>query len=139
MDKRKLRPHPTSPYQGEGGYVASSLLDKEGLEGGMTLQDQKEISYEFQNAVNEVLSYKILEAAKQKSAKTILLAGGVSANDDLREKITLQADKEGVPFFYPTKKLYCMDNAAMIGILAYYRIKYEKFEKHIGTVEVGKW
>jgi len=32
-----------------------------------------------------------------------------------------------------------MDNAAMIGILTYYRAKYGKFEKHVGTVEVGKW
>jgi len=55
----------------------------------LTLDDKREIAYEFQNAVNEVLAYKILEAAKQKNAKTILLAGGVSANDDLREKIAL--------------------------------------------------
>jgi tRNA A37 threonylcarbamoyltransferase TsaD len=34
--------------------------------GGLTEEDQKEISYEFQSAVNEVLTYKILEAAKQK-------------------------------------------------------------------------
>lgn len=32
-----------------------------------------------------------------------------------------------------------MDNAAMIGILTYYRAKYGKFEEHIGTVGVGKW
>lgn len=32
-----------------------------------------------------------------------------------------------------------MDNAAMIGMLAYYRIKYKKFEPHIGTVPVGNW
>lgn len=43
--------------------------------GALTLQDQEEIAYEFQNAVNEVLTYKIIEAAKQKSARTILLAG----------------------------------------------------------------
>ena len=102
----------------------------------LTDEDQREISYEFQNAVNEVLAYKIIEAAKQRQAKTILLAGGVSANDDLRAKISEQAQKIGVPFFYPSKKLYCMDNAAMIGILAYYRIKYKKFEHHIGNVEI---
>lgn len=43
--------------------------------GELTEDDKKEISYEFQNAVNEVLAYKILEAAKQKKAQTILLAG----------------------------------------------------------------
>lgn len=107
--------------------------------GELTEDDKKEISYEFQNAVNEVLAYKILEAAKQKKAQTILLAGWVSANDDLRVKISEEAQKIWIPFLCPTKKLYCMDNAAMIGMLAYYRIKYKKFEPHIGTVPVGNW
>ncbi len=35
-------------------------------ESGLTEQDQKEISYEFQRAVNEVLCYKIMSAAAQK-------------------------------------------------------------------------
>ena len=104
----------------------------------ITLSDQREISFEFQAAVNEVLSYKVLEAARQKWIYTILLAGGVSANDDLREKIARWCEKEGYQFFFPTKKIYCMDNAAMIGILTYYRVKYGKFEYKIGTVELGK-
>jgi tRNA A37 threonylcarbamoyltransferase TsaD len=38
-------------------------------------EDRKEISYEFQSAVNEVLCYKLIEAADQKGVKTVLLAG----------------------------------------------------------------
>ncbi len=102
-------------------------------------EDKREISYEFQSAVNEVLCYKLLEAAKQKNVSTILLAGGVSANDDLNNKISLESEKNWLKFFAPIKKLYCMDNAAMIGILAYYRIKYGQFEEKIWTLEVGKW
>ena len=105
----------------------------------LTLEDQQEISYEFQNAVNEVLTYKILEAARQKGVSTVLLAGWVSANDDLRRHIQKQCSEQGYTFFYPTKKVYCMDNAAMIGILAYYRAKYKRFEPHIWTVQVGSW
>lgn len=101
--------------------------------------DKKELSYEFQTAVNEVLSYKLLNAAKEKWVKTVMLAGGVSANDDLNEKIEVWARKNGYNFFAPVKKLYCMDNAAMIGILAYYRIKYKQFEHQIGGVKVGSW
>lgn len=63
----------------------------------------------------------------------------MSANDDLRAKISLEAEKIRVPFLCPTKKLYCMDNAAMIGILAYYRVKYGKFEEYRGTVKVGEF
>jgi len=102
-------------------------------------QDQKEISYEFQAAVNEVLSYKLLEAARQKWVSTILLAWWVSANDDLNMKISREAQKLWLKFYAPKKKLYCMDNAAMIGILAYYRIKYKQFEHKIWTVPVWSW
>ena len=101
--------------------------------------DTKEISYEFQAAVNEVLSYKLLRAAQEKQVRTVLLAGGVSANDNLNERISKEARKQWLSFFAPTKKLYCMDNAAMIGILAYYRIKYNQFEHQIWGVRVGKW
>lgn len=102
-------------------------------------EDKKEISYEFQNAVNEVLCYKLIHAAEENGIKTVLLAGGVSANDNLNERIWAQAKKLWMQFFAPVKKLYCMDNAAMIGILAYYRIKYKKFEHQIWGVKVWSW
>jgi len=50
----------------------------------------------------------------------------VSANDDLRDKIFLQSQKLQKKFLSPVKKVFCMDNAAMIGILAYFKIKYNK-------------
>jgi len=100
----------------------------------LTDEDKIEISYEFQAAINEVLCYKLLEAAKQKNVKTMLLAGWVSANDDLNIKISIEANRLWLTFFAPEKKLYCMDNAAMIGILAYYKIKYKKYACRIWSV-----
>ena len=108
-------------------------------ETGLSEEDQKEISYEFQAAVNEVLCYKLIHAAEEKRVKTIMLAGWVSANDDLNQRILDESQKLWLHFFAPKKKLYCMDNAAMIGILAYYRIKYKQFEHQIGWVKVGSW
>lgn len=87
-------------------------------------KDKKEISFEFQNAVNEVLAYKLISGALQKQVQTIMLAWGVSANIDLREKITQKAWEYNLEFLYPIKNIYCMDNAAMIWILAYYKIKH---------------
>ncbi len=104
----------------------------------LTLADQQEIAFEFQNAVNEVLAYKLLRAAEEKWVKTLLLAGGVSANDDLNTKIAGEAQKRGLHFFAPKKKLYCMDNAAMIGMLAYYRVKYGRYREKYGIVQVGE-
>ena len=53
----------------------------------------------------------------------------MSANNDLKEKISELAIKNNFQFIHPTKNLYSMDNAAMIGILAYYKIIYSKYEK----------
>lgn len=105
----------------------------------LTSDDTIEISFEFQNAVNEVLCYKLIESARQKEVSIILLAGGVSANDDLNTKLQSQSVKLWLTFLAPVKKLYCMDNAAMIGILAYYQIKYKQFVEKIWTIGVGKW
>jgi N6-L-threonylcarbamoyladenine synthase len=89
----------------------------------LTQEDTQEISYEFQNAVNEVLAYKLIQAWEQKWVQTIMLAGWVSANDDLKSKIQILATEKNLKFIYPKKNLYCMDNAAMIWILAYYKIQ----------------
>jgi tRNA A37 threonylcarbamoyltransferase TsaD len=41
----------------------------------LTLQDKKEISFEFENAITEVLAWKLIYAAKDNNFKTIMLAG----------------------------------------------------------------
>lgn len=93
-----------------------------------------EIAFEFENAVIEVLAYKVLNAAKNTGVKTILLAGGVSANEKLKKALSTGAQKSGFTFISPIKNLYCMDNAAMVGINTYYRVKYGKFEERVGQV-----
>lgn len=102
-------------------------MRKEKNQWELSLDEKREIAYEFQNAVNEVLAYKLSNAAKLKWVSSVLLAGGVSANDHLRESIEAYISKDRGKFLYPVKKVFCMDNAAMVGILTYYKIKYQKF------------
>ena len=102
----------------------------------LSLEDKKEISFEFENAVTEVMAWKIVEAARQKRVKTVMLAWWVSANNKLKEEIDKLAKKEKLKFIYPIKNLYCMDNAAMVWINTYYKIKYWKFEEKIGIVKM---
>jgi N6-L-threonylcarbamoyladenine synthase len=102
----------------------------------LTLDEKRELSYEFENAVTEVLAWKIVNAAKQKNVKTVLLAWWVSANNKLKNTIDKLCKKEGLNFIYPKKNLYCMDNAAMVWINTYYRIKYSKFEEKVGIVKI---
>lgn len=87
--------------------------------------DKKEIAYEFQQAVVEVLAYKVINAWVQEWVEQIMLAWWVGANTLLRDEIQKWALEKGLKFLYPKKLEYCMDNAAMIGILTYYRVKYE--------------
>ena len=89
----------------------------------LNIEDKREIAFEFEQAVIEVLAYKLVNAWLRKWLKTIMLAWWVSANDKLVEEIKKQSKKNNLNFIYPKKKLYCWDNAAMVWINAYYKIK----------------
>ena len=49
--------------------------------------------------------------------KTVVLAGGVSANSELRQRMKAECESRGLNFYCPPLK-YCGDNAAMVGIQA---------------------
>jgi len=87
-------------------------------------QKGEEISVEnvaasFQQSVVEVLVKKAVKAAKQNNTENLVIAGGVAANEGLRNMLIEVAEKEGLHIKYPSKIL-CTDNAAMIGCAAYY-------------------
>lgn len=102
----------------------------------LSIDDKREIAYEFENSVVEVLTYKLVNAAKEKNVKTIMLSWWVSANDKLKKAITELAKKENINFIYPKKNIYSMDNAAMVWINTYYKIKYNKFEEFVWMVKI---
>jgi putative glycoprotease GCP len=80
----------------------------------------EDLACSFQEVALEVLINKTLKAAKDYQVKEILVAGGVSANSGLREKLTRKSD---IKVLFPPMK-YCTDNAAMIASCG--RIMYEK-------------
>jgi N6-L-threonylcarbamoyladenine synthase len=88
----------------------------------LTLEDKQEIAFEFQEAVTEVLATKLVTASEKFGVKTVMLAWWVSANDRLKEYIEKLIIWKNIKFIYPIKKVYSMDNAAMVGINAYYKI-----------------
>lgn len=69
--------------------------------------------------VADILTEKVLAAAKETGMKTVVLAGGVSANSELRRQLQAACDKERLSLYMPPLSL-CGDNAAMIGAQAYY-------------------
>ena len=90
------------------------------LEAGKQTIPVAAIAASFQDAVVDVLVNKTIRAAKEFKAKTVLIAGGVSANAALRETIQEQAR---VAVSIPPIAL-CTDNAAMIAAAGYYRFAH---------------
>jgi N6-L-threonylcarbamoyladenine synthase len=81
----------------------------------------KQLAYEIQEAISDVLVDKTLRALGKNKIKTLLLAGGVAANDRLREKFLEKINdlKTKINFLVPPPKL-CTDNAAYISSYAYF-------------------
>lgn len=69
--------------------------------------------------VCDMLIDKTFKAAETKGYKKIAVAGGVSANSELRARLTEECKERGYELFYPPLK-YCGDNAAMVGAQAYF-------------------
>lgn len=78
-----------------------------------------DVCHSFQEeAVGQVV-YKSIEACKKFGLKTLVLAGGVSANARLRGLSKEEGDKNGITVLYPPLRL-CTDNAAMIASAGYF-------------------
>ncbi|MDA8233575.1 MAG: tRNA (adenosine(37)-N6)-threonylcarbamoyltransferase complex transferase subunit TsaD [Clostridia bacterium] len=82
--------------------------------------NKADLAASFQRAVTDVLVDKTMQAARLKKVKTILLAGGVAANRQLRESLAARAADHNLQVFYPPPIL-CTDNGAMIGAAAYFK------------------
>lgn len=84
----------------------------------------------FEQAIVDVLVHKTICAVKEINPKTLILAGGVSANKKLRETLLQIISKEypETKFVYPELK-NCMDNAAMIAVAGYYQALKNNFTK----------
>jgi N6-L-threonylcarbamoyladenine synthase len=84
-----------------------------------------DMSASLQAAIVETLIGKTEQAVKKYSPKTLMLGGGVAANQMLRAEFEKLSKKYKLPCSIP-KYEYCTDNAAMIGLAAHYRIKNKK-------------
>ena len=79
----------------------------------------EDVAASFQQAVLDVLVEKAFRLAKEKGSDKIVIAGGVAANEGLRNLMESRGKAEGIDILYPSKVL-CTDNAAMIGSAAYF-------------------
>ncbi|MTI86836.1 MAG: tRNA (adenosine(37)-N6)-threonylcarbamoyltransferase complex transferase subunit TsaD [Balneolaceae bacterium] len=97
------------------GLKTSALYYVRDQEEAFVKEHLNDICASVSFAIAEVLVKKLKKAVKQTGVKTILLAGGVSANSMLRDKTEKMAKEMGLKLYIP-KISYCTDNAAMIAI-----------------------
>jgi N6-L-threonylcarbamoyladenine synthase len=82
-------------------------------------QTVRDIARATQDAIIDVVIKKTIKAAQEYKAKSILISGGVAANQTLTEEFKIQSSKFKIKFFAPSAQL-CTDNAAMIASAAFY-------------------
>jgi N6-L-threonylcarbamoyladenine synthase len=93
------------------------------------------IALEFENAAIECLVYKTKKALQEHKIKTLIVAGGVSANKYLRSEMVKLAKKEKIKLLFPSQEL-TGDNSIMIGIAGYLRyIKNKKKVPKLGKIK----
>lgn len=85
-----------------------------------TYQDKADIALAFQDAVADTLAIKCRRALQQTGLKTLVVAGGVSANTQIRLTLTKMLESENGQIFFPRPE-FCTDNGAMIAYAGYQR------------------
>lgn len=80
---------------------------------------EADIAASFQKAVCDVLVSHAIQAVKDYQIPRLAMAGGVASNSALRQAMREACEREKIPLYYPSPIL-CTDNAAMIGVAAYY-------------------
>ncbi len=89
---------------------------------GTDAQTKADIAHAFQCAVVDTLAIKCKRALKETGLKRLVMAGGVSANRQLRTQLAQMMTELGGEVFYPRPE-YCTDNGAMIAYAGLQRLK----------------
>ena len=80
-----------------------------------------DVAASFQAAIVSALVFKTLQAARRVGVDTVVLAGGVAANGELKRELGIACEQKQLRFFVPPLSL-CTDNAAMIACRASYKL-----------------
>jgi N6-L-threonylcarbamoyladenine synthase len=107
--------------RGDPGGAAGAEIDGPPIS-GLAPRDIADIAASFQRAVVEALLDRSFEAASWLGARSLGIAGGVSANSRLRADAEARGARLGLPVFVPPLSL-STDNAAMIGAAGLRRLR----------------
>lgn len=116
------RPGLNFSFSGLKTFAANTLHQVMKEEGELTEQSKADIAYAFQEAVVDTLAIKCKRALKQTGLKRLVIAGGVSANKQLRQTLAELMQQLDGEVFYPQPQ-FCTDNGAMIAYAGFLRLK----------------
>lgn len=127
------RPGLDFSFSGLKTFAANTINQAIKDEGELSEQIKADVARAFQTAVVETLAIKCKRALVQTGYNRLVIAGGVSANQQLRQYLAdLMAELKG-EVFYPAPQ-FCTDNGAMIAYTGFLRLKHG--EKNDLAVEV---
>ncbi|XWY21530.1 tRNA (adenosine(37)-N6)-threonylcarbamoyltransferase complex transferase subunit TsaD [Bisgaard Taxon 45] len=116
------RPGLDFSFSGLKTFAANTLQQAIKEEGELTEQTKADIAYAFQQAVVETLVIKCQRALKETGFNRLVIAGGVSANKQLRQELAQLMQQLKGEVFYPQPQ-FCTDNGAMIAYTGFLRLK----------------
>lgn len=117
-----------TPYDFSFSGVKSAVLNYlNGCKMKGETWNQADVAASFQKAVTDVLVANSMQAVKECGLRKFAIAGGVASNSALRSAMKEACEKNDIDFYYPSP-IFCTDNAAMIGVAAYY--EYLKGTRH---------
>ena len=116
------RPGLDFSFSGLKTFAANTLHQVLQEEGNLSEQSKADIAHAFQEAVVDTLAIKCKRALKQTGLKRLVIAGGVSANTQLRQTLAELMQQLGGEVFYPQPQ-FCTDNGAMIAYTGFLRLK----------------
>ena len=81
--------------------------------------NKADIAASFQKSIVDSLTTRAMLACKEYNMNKFAIAGGVASNSAIRSAFEQECEKHNIQFYHPSP-IFCTDNAAMIGVAAYY-------------------
>jgi N6-L-threonylcarbamoyladenine synthase len=113
------------------------LVKEKTNEGARTLsrKEVSDIAASFQRVAVQHILDRTIRALQTYKIESVVVGGGVSANLLLRSELRKICRASDIPIFFPEKKTLCMDNAAMIGVAAWYKAQRQEFVQDIEKLQ----
>lgn len=117
------RPGLDFSFSGLKTFAANTINANLDEQGKLDEQTRCDIAHAFQQAVVDTIIIKCKRALQQTGYKRLVMAGGVSANKQLRADLAQMMQSLGGEVYYPRPQ-FCTDNGAMIAYTGFLRLKH---------------